>query len=138
MAGTTTPTDEPFEYTWESSITGNVGPIEVEWSLDEYLAPYFEVQSQEWSTEDGYHGSCIIKKVNDVEFFVKGSVQLTITYTNSGKSFVLTGGIITILGADVLMTVDTNPGAMEAMVKGGLCANSQYMTKDEAAAVKDN
>lgn len=138
MAGTTTPTDEPFEYTWESSITGNVGPIEVEWSLDEYLAPYFEVQSQEWSTENVYHGSCIIKKVNDVEFFAKGSVQLTITYTNSGQSFVLTGGIITILGADVLMTVDTNPGAMEAMVKGGLCANSQYMTKEEAAAVKDN
>lgn len=138
MAGTTTPTDEPFEYTWESSITGNVGPIEVEWSLDEYLAPYFEVQSQEWSTEGGYHGSCIIKKVNDVEFFAKGSVQLTITYANSGQSFVLTGGVVTILGADVLMTVDTNPGAMEAMVKGGLCANSQYMTKDEAAAVKDN
>lgn len=138
MAGTTTPTDEPFEYTWESSITGNVGPIEVEWSLDEYLAPYFEIQSQEWSSERGYYGNCIIQKVNDVEFFAKGSVQLTITYSNSGQKFTLIGETITVLGADVLMTTDTNPAVMQVMYNNGLAANAQYMTKDEAAAVKDN
>lgn len=138
ISGTTSPTNEPFEYTWESSVSGNVGNIDVNWNLDENLAQYFEVQSQDWTSEGGYHGNCIIKKIKDVEFFVKGNVQLTITYINSGESFTLKGGDISILGADVLMTVDTNPAVMTALYNGGLAANSQYMTKTEAAAVTDN
>ena len=138
ISGTTDVADEPFEYTWESSVSGNVGIFSAEWSLDENLGQYYEIESQEWTSEGGYQGRCVIKKKADVDFFVKGNVQFTITYTNSGQSFTLKGGDISILGAEVLMTIDTNPAVMSVMYNTGLAANAQYMTKTEAASVTDN
>lgn len=137
VSGEAKPTTDNPVYSWESTVEGNVGQIDVEWTLDEALQPYFEVQNSEWSAEGGYHGSCTLKKIADVPYFVKANVNVTIKSKTSGVGF--TKGIeITVLGGDVVMTIDTNPEVLAVLYNAGLVPNSQYVTKADAAAVKDN
>ena len=135
LNGASQPVDDPV-YTWESTATGNVGPFSAEWSLDEALLPYYEIDSIEWDENNPLYGSCTLKKIMDVEFYVKGNISLTITYLNSGTSFTLSKEIY-FLSPDVIMTSETNAPVLAALYGAGLCANSTYMTKAEAEAVTD-
>ena len=136
LSGESQPSDKNPVYTWKSTATGNIGPMSVVWSLDESLLPYFEIKSQEWNPENPLQGSCTLQSVMDVEFYMKGNINLTITYTNTGKSFTLSKELM-FLSENVIMTNDTNPQALYALYNGGLCASNEYMTKAEAEAVTD-
>ena len=134
--GDTKPEGDNPVYTWESTATGEIGPMSVEWSLDDALKPYYEIQSQEWDEEDPLHGSVTLTKIMDVEAYMSGNINLTITRTNTGESFTISKEL-TVLNPNVIMTDKTNPAVLEVMYNNGLCANSAYMTKQEAEAVQD-
>ena len=136
VSGETVPSTDNPVYTWESTAEGKMGPFTAVWSLDEGLLPYFEIQSQAWDEEDPLHGSVTLVKLMDVEFYMKGNVNLTITRTNTGESFTVSKELL-VLSPDVIMTEDTNPAVLEVMYDNGLCANAAYMTKAEAEAVTD-
>lgn len=136
VSGETVPSTDNPVYTWESTATGEIGPFTAVWSLDEGLLPFFEIQSQSWDEEDPLRGSVTLVKLMDVEFYMKGNVNLTITRTNTGESFTVSKELL-VLSPDVIMTEDTNPAVLEVMYNNGLCANSTYMTKAEAEAVTD-
>ena len=134
--GDTKPEGDNPVYTWESTATGEIGPMSVEWSLDDALKPYYEIQSQEWDEEDPLHGSVTLTKIMDVEAYMSGNINLTITRTNTDESFTIRKEL-TVLNPNVIMTEKTNPAVLEVMYNNGLCANSTYMTKQEAEAVQD-
>ena len=136
ISGNTTPEGDNPVYTWESTAEGEIGPMSVEWSLDDALLPYYEIQSQEWDEEDPLHGSVTLTKIMDVEAYMSGNINLTITRTNTGESFTISKEL-TVLNPNVIMTEKTNPAVLEVMYNNGLCANSTYMTKQEAEAVQD-
>ena len=136
VSGETVPSTDNPVYTWESTAEGKMGPFTAVWSLDEGLLPFFEIQSQAWDEEDPLHGSVTLMKLMDVEFYMKGNVNLTITRTNTGESFTVSKELL-VLSPDVIMTEDTNPAVLEVMYNNGLCANAAYMTKAEAEAVTD-
>lgn len=134
--GDTKPEGDNPVYTWESTAMGEIGPMSVEWSLDDALKPYYEIQSQEWDEEDPLHGSVTLTKIMDVEAYMSGNINLTITRTNTGESFTISKEL-TVLNPNVIMTEKTNPAVLEVMYNNGLCANATYMTKQEAEAVQD-
>lgn len=136
VSGESVPSTDNPVYTWESTATGEIGPMSVEWHLDESLLPFFAIQSQQWDESDPLHGSCTLVKLMDVEFYMKGNVNLTITRTNTGESFTVSKQLL-VLSPDVIMTEETNPAVLEVMYNNGLCANATYMTKQEAQAVTD-
>lgn len=136
VSGESVPSTDSPVYTWESTATGEIGPMSVEWHLDESLLPFFAIQSQQWDESDPLHGSCMLVKLMDVEFYMKGNVNLTITRTNTGESFTVSKQLL-VLSPDVIMTEETNPAVLEVMYNNGLCANATYMTKQEAQAVTD-
>ena len=136
VSGESVPSTDSPVYTWESTATGEIGPMSVEWHLDESLLPFFAIQSQQWDESDPLHGSCTLVKLMDVEFYMKGNVNLTITRTNTGESFTVSKQLL-VLSPDVIMTEETNPAVLEVMYNNGLCANATYMTKQEAQAVTD-
>ena len=123
-------------YTWESTATGTIGAIRVEWSLDDALKPYYEIQSQEYDVENPLQGSVTLTKIMDVEAYMSGNINLTITRVSSGLSFTISKEL-SILNPSVIMTDKTNPAVLSVMYNKGLCANANYMTKQEAEAVKD-
>lgn len=136
ISGSTQPEGNSPVYTWESTAEGEIGPMSVEWSLDYALKPYYEIQSQEWDEEDPLHGSVTLTKIMDVEAYMSGNINLTITRTNTGESFTISKEL-TVLNPNVIMTDKTNPAVLAVMYNNGLCANSTYMTKQEAEAVQD-
>lgn len=136
ITGESIPSTDAPVYTWESTATGEIGPISVQWHLDEALLPYYAVQSQEWDQSNPLQGSCTLVKVADVEFYLKGNVNLTITRVNTGESFTVSKQLL-ILSPDVIMTEETNKAVLDVMYSAGLCSNSAYMTRQEAEAVVD-
>jgi len=136
ISGDTKPEGDNPVYTWESTAEGEIGPMSVAWSLDDTLLPYYEIQSQEWDDEDPLHGSVTLTKIMDVEAYMSGNINLTITRTNTGESFTISKEL-TVLNPNVIMTEKTNPAVLAVMYNNGLCANSTYMTKQEAEAVQD-
>ena len=135
--GDTQPEGNNPTYTWESTATGTIGAIRVEWSLDDALKPYYEIQSQEYDAENPLQGSVTLTKIMDVEAYMSGNINLTITRVSSGLSFTISKELA-ILNPNVIMTDKTNPAVLSVMYNNGLCANSTYMTKQEAEAVKDD
>ena len=123
-------------YTWESTATGEIGAIRVEWSLDDSLKPFYEIKSQEYDDENPLQGSVTLTKIMDVQDYMSGNLNLTITRVSSGLSFTISKEL-SILNPNVIMTDKTNPAVLEVMYNNGLCANTNYMTKQEAEAVKD-
>ena len=134
--GDTQPEGNNPTYTWESAATGEIGAIRVEWSLDDALKPFYEIQSQEYDAENPLQGSVTLTKIMDVEAYMSGNLNLTITRVSSGLSFTISKEL-SILNPNVIMTDKTNPAVLEVMYNNGLCANANYMTKQEAEAVKD-
>ena len=134
--GDTQPEGNNPTYTWESTATGTIGAIRVEWSLDDALKPYYEIQSQEYDAENPLQGSVTLTKIMDVEAYMSGNLNLTITRVSSGISFTISKEL-SILNPNVIMTDKTNPAVLSVMHNNGLCANANYMTKQEAEAVQD-
>ena len=134
--GDTQPEGNNPTYTWESTAQGTIGAISVEWSLDDALKPYYEIQSQEYDAENPLQGSVTLTKIMDVEAYMSGNINLTITRVSSGLSFTISKEL-SILNPNVIMTDKTNPAVLSVMYNNGLCANSTYMTKQEAEAVTD-
>ena len=136
ISGNAIPEGDNPVYTWESTAEGKIGPMSVEWSLDDTLKPYYEIQSQQWDAEDPLHGSVTLVKIMDVEAYMNGNINLTVTRTNTGESMTVSKEL-TVLNPNVIMTEKTNPAVLAVMYSNGLCANSTYMTKQEAEAVAD-
>ena len=134
--GDTQPEGNNPTYTWESTATGEIGAIRVEWSLDDALKPYYEIQSQEYDAENPLQGSVTLTKIMDVEAYMSGNINLTITRVSSGLSFTISKEL-SILNPNVIMTDKTNPAVLSVMYNNGLCANANHMTKQEAEAVQD-
>ena len=134
--GDTQPEGNNPTYTWESTATGEIGAIRVEWSLDDSLKPFYEIKSQEYDAENPLQGNVTLTKIMDVEAYMSGNLNLTITRVSSGLSFTISKEL-SILNPNVIMTDKTNPAVLEVMYNNGLCANANYMTKQEAEAVKD-
>ena len=134
--GDTQPEGNNPTYTWESTATGTIGAIRVEWSLDDALKPYYEIQSQEYDAENPLQGRVTLTKIMDVQDYMSGNINLTITRVSSGLSFTISKEL-SILNPSVIMTDKTNPAVLSVMYNKGLCANANYMTKQEAEAVKD-
>jgi hypothetical protein len=136
ITGDAEPKPEGTTYSWSSTATGNIGPISAVWHLDESLQPFFEISNEVWDENNPLQGSCVVKKVYDSEFYVKANLNLTITYTNSGTTFTVSKQIVA-MSDNLLMTEETNPEVLKVLYSNGLCANSSFMTKAEAAAVQD-
>lgn len=134
--GDTQPEGNNPTYTWESTAQGTIGAIRVDWSLDDSLKPFYEIKSQEYDDENPLQGSVTLTKIMDVEAYMSGNINLTITRVSSGLSFTISKEL-SILNPNVIMTDKTNPAVLEVMYNNGLCANANYMTKQEAEAVKD-
>ena len=135
IEGESSPSADNEVYTWSSSVSGMIGKFTATWTLDDELLPYYEIKSQEWDAKNPLQGSCTLQKIMDVEYFMKGNINLVITKSN-GDSIVISKSL-SVLSPDVIMTIDTNPAVMEVMYNNGLAAHQTYMTKQEAEAVKD-
>ena len=136
ISGEKTPSTNTPVYTWQSTATGDIGAFSVRWHLDEKLLPYYEIQSQSWDASNPLEGSCTLVKLMDVEFYMNGNINLTITRTSSGESFTKSFRLL-IMSENIIMTSDTNPAVMSVMFNNNLCASDKYMTKQEAQAVTD-
>ena len=134
--GDTQPEGNNPTYTWESTAQGTIGAIRVEWSLDDSLKPFYEIKSQEYDAENPLQGSVTLTKIMDVEAYMSGNINLTITRVSSGLSFIISKEL-SILNPNVIMTDKTNPAVLSVMYNNGLCANANYMTKQEAEAVQN-
>lgn len=134
ITGDTEPSTQGSIYTWQSTATGNIGPISAVWSLDESLLPFFEITEQQNDENNPLYGSCKVTKVFDSDFYAKANLKLTITYINTGTSFTINKQII-VMSENLLMTEETNKPVLTVLYNNGLCANSTYMTKAEAANV---
>ena len=80
------------------------------------------------------NSSCTIKVntfANDVSF------NIVATVTPTGKTPFAVLKTVTILSANIAVSSTVNPDAMSKLYAAGLCSNSQYMYKSEAAAVTD-
>ena len=136
ISGSTQPEGNNPVYTWESTAEGEIGPMSVEWSLDEALLPYYAIMVESWNPADPLHGSVTLTKIKDVEAYMNGYIHVIITRTNTGQS-VTVSKKLTVLNPNVIMTDETNPAVLSVMYNNGLCANSTYMTRQEAQAVTD-
>lgn len=136
ISGSTQPEGNNPVYTWESTAEGEIGPMSVAWSLDDTLMPYYEIMVESWNPEDPLHGSVTLTKIMDVEAYMNGYIHVTITRTNTGQSITVSKKL-TVLNPNVIMTDETNPAVLSVMYNNGLCANANYMTKQEAEAVQD-
>ena len=134
ITGDTEPSMQGSIYTWQSTATGNIGPISAVWSLDESLLSFFEITEQQIDENNPLYGSCKVTKVFDSDFYAKANLKLTITYINTGTSFTINKQII-VMSENLLMTEETNKPVLTVLYNNGLCANSTYMTKAEAANV---
>lgn len=135
IEGESSPSADNEVYTWSSSVDGIIGKFTATWTLDDELLPYYEIKSQEWDANNPLQGSCTLQKIMDVEYYMKGNINLVITKSN-GDSIVISKSL-SVLSPDVIMTSDTNPAVMEVMYNNGLAAHQTYMTKAEAEAVQD-
>ena len=135
IEGESSPSADNEVYTWSSSVDGLIGKFTATWTLDDELLPYYEIKSQEWDANNPLQGSCTLQKIMDVEYYMKGDINLVITKSN-GDSIVISKSL-SVLSPDVIMTSDTNPAVMEVMYNNGLAAHQTYMTKQEAEAVQD-
>ena len=135
IVGDTMPEDNTT-YTWESSVGNPLGDFTVNWSLSDELIPYFRILEQSYDVQNPRVGSCIVQPITAVEFYVKGTVNVTFTYTLTGNQVTVSKEIYK-LSDNVIMTEDTNPEVLKCFYNAGLCASQQYMSKQEAEAVQD-
>lgn len=135
IEGESSPSADNELYTWSSSVSGMLGKFTASWTLDDELLPYYEIKSQEWDANNPLQGSCTLQKIMDVEYYMKGNINLVITKSN-GDSIVISKSL-SVMNPNVIMTIDTNPAVMEVMYNNGIAAHQTYMTKTEAEAVKD-
>ena len=135
IEGESSPSANNEVYTWLSSVSGMLGKFTASWTIDDELLPYYEIKSQEWDANNPLQGSCTLQKIMDVEYYMKGNINLVITKRN-GDTIVISKSL-SVMNPNVIMTSDTNPAVMAIMYNNGLAANSTYMTKAEAEAVTD-
>ena len=109
-------------------FTGN---YRFSWELSEEVQPYVEITStrdnfcflnRKGTPVGVYSGNLICKIVKNFNNTVTASAQLAISVANG----------------NAIMTSTTNPEVMAIMYANGLCANENYMTREEAAAVTEN
>ena len=120
--------NQEFEAIIQSgNFTGN---YRFSWELSEEVQPYVEITStrdnfcflnRKGTFEGVYNGNLICKIVKNFNNTVTASAQLAIS----------------VAGGNAIMTSITNPEVMAIMYANGLCANENYMTREEAAAVTE-
>ena len=107
-----------------TSFDGEI--INVAWAVSDDLVSFAAI-----GEHDEHHCEIII--TDTVVGVAFGTISVIIMLGN-GKELTASKDV-TILDSTVLMTSQSNSGAMAAMYASGLCANKDYMTYEEAAAV---
>ena len=107
----------------ESGITGDMVAT---WTLSG-LDGYAEIESHDDS-------SCVVKKLTETSTLVQGTLSCTLKKRyNNANLFTVTKNIEIVNE----LVAETDTGIVTALYNAGLCANPNYITKEEAALVTD-
>ena len=107
--------------------TNNItGDIVATWTLSG-LDGYAEIESYTDS-------SCVVKKIADITNPVQGSLSCTLKKRYDDSILFTITKVIELLNENI---AETDAGIVTALYNKGLCANSTYITKKEAALITD-
>lgn len=118
------------KFSWSCSDSGVTGEVRTEWSLSGDITGYAEMYSQDGNT-------CVVKKTLDSTETIEGTLTAKLYSVTTGALKKTVTKAITVLNPDIIMTKVTNPEVLAIMYANGLCANENYMTRNEAASVAD-
>jgi hypothetical protein len=107
------------------SDDGYTGDYEVVWSLSSAFDGYAEIESYTRET-------CVVKKLQEPETFVKGSITAAIQRRYDGLA-ASSKTMSTYIMNEYIAEADR--GIVKSLYDKGLCANSTYITKEEAALI---
>lgn len=118
------------KFSWSCSDSGVTGEVRTEWVLSGTITGYAEMYSQDGNT-------CVVKKTLDSIETIEGTLTAKLYSVTTGALKKTVTKAITVLNPDIIMTKVTNPEVLAIMYAKGLCANENYMTRNEAASVAD-
>ena len=118
------------KFSWSCSDSGVTGEVRTEWELSGDITGYAEMYSQDGNT-------CVVKKTLDSIETIEGTLTAKLYSVTTGALKKTVTKAITVLNPDIIMTKVTNPEVLAIMYANGLCANENYMTRNEAASVAD-
>lgn len=118
------------KFSWSCSDSGVTGEVRTEWVLSGTITGYAEMYSQDGNT-------CVVKKTLDSIETIEGTLTARLYSVTTGALKKTVMKAITVLNPDIIMTKVTNPEVLAIMYANGLCANENYMTRNEAASVAD-
>ena len=114
---------ETYTLLYPSSVNGQVA---AEWSL-EGLEGYAEIVSQD-------NSSCVVKKLQEAALLNQGTLTCALSKASTGASLFSITKSIEVVNDTI---AETDEGIVAALYSKGLCANSTYITKEEAALITD-
>ena len=106
------------------SVSGITGDMVATWTLSG-LAGYAEIESYNDS-------SCVVKKLAEASTHVQGTLSCVLKKRYNNSSLFTVTKTIDVFNENIA-EIDT--GIVTALYNAGLCANPDYITKDEAALV---
>ena len=117
-------------YTWSTNTSNVNGNYYVDWELSGDITQYGIIESYN-------NQRCIIKKLNEPLEEVAG--KLTIKIIKKVDNTVAKTASIDLLmfNSDILITKTSNASLLECFYNNGLCANENYMTKEEASYITE-
>lgn len=114
---------ETYEVVFTTEVTAS---LIYTWSLTG-LDGFAEIESTN-------NGSCVVKKVADTSSLVQGTLSCTVKKKYNNSTIATKTISIAVVNENI---AETDKGIVTALFNAGLCANSTYITKDEAALIAD-
>ena len=113
-------------YQLSFSVSGITGDMVATWTLSG-MEGYAEIESYD-------NSSCVVKKLAETSNLVQGTLSCALKKRYNNASLFTITKTISIVNE---LVAETDTGIVTALYNAGLCANPNYITKDEAAMVTD-
>ena len=113
-------------YQLSFSVSGITGDMVATWTLSG-MEGYAEIESYD-------NSSCVVKKLAETSNLVQGTLSCALKKRyNNANLFTVTKNVKVVNER----VAETDTGIVTALYNAGLCANPNYITKEEAALVTD-
>ena len=115
------------EKTYTRGAYDAIGSFTCEWSLSGDITSYAKVKSQD-------NEKCVLARTSAIAGSVEGILTLNVIRKNGAIAATATMALSMVMDGTIMTSI-SNEKVMAIMYQKGLCANADYMTKEEAEAV---
>ena len=117
-------------YSWYTNTSNVNGHYEVRWTLTGDITQYANIESYN-------NQRCIIKKSGDPIEEVEGTLAIEIIKKVNNSVYHKVTKTIVVFNSSILITKNNNANLLACFYNNGLCANENYMTKEEASRITE-